>query len=221
MSMMRFSRYAGNPNVGVYAAVNENLGFVATDADPAFMKDVEETLGVEMFMTTVAGSFVVGSLVAMNSNGLIVSEMVDGKEFKLFSEHIEVGVIDDRMNAAGNNILVNDYGAIVSPEMGRKAMETIEDVFGVEAVRSTIAGYTTVGSVCRATNKGCVCGTDATDEDIALIKDVLGVEAIRSTVNHGIKYLGAGILANSKGAVVGDLTTPIEMGKIEDGLVLY
>ncbi len=221
MAMMRFSRYAGNPNVGVYAAVNESLGFVATDADPAFIRDAETALGIEMFMTTVAGSFVIGSLVAMNSNGLIVSELIDGKEFDLLSGHIEVGVIDDRMNAAGNNILANDSGAIVSPEMGRKAMSIIEEVLGVEAVRGTIAGHTTVGSVCRATNKGCVCGSDASDEDIALIKDVLGVEAVRSTVNHGIKYIGAGILANSKGALVGDLTTPIEMGKIEDGLVLY
>jgi translation initiation factor 6 len=33
--------------------------------------------------------------------------------------------------------------------------------------------------------------------------------------------VGAGIVANSKGALVGDETTPIEMGRIEDGLVLY
>ena len=33
--------------------------------------------------------------------------------------------------------------------------------------------------------------------------------------------VGAGLVANSKGAVVGDETTPIEMGKIEDGLLLY
>ena len=62
---------------------------------------------------------------------------------------------------------------------------------------------------------------DATDEEIALIKDVLGVECIRTTVNHGVRSVGAGIIANSKGAVVGDQTTPIEMGKIEDALVLY
>ena len=32
---------------------------------------------------------------------------------------------------------------------------------------------------------------------------------------------GSGVIANSKGALVGDATTPIEMGRIEDGLVLY
>jgi translation initiation factor 6 len=47
------------------------------------------------------------------------------------------------------------------------------------------------------------------------------VEAKKGSVNHGSKHVGAGILCNSKGALVGDETTPIEMGKIEDGLALY
>ena len=61
----------------------------------------------------------------------------------------------------------------------------------------------------------------ATENDIKLIKDVLKVEAMKVTVNHGCMFISPGILANSKGALVGDLTTPIEMGKIEDALVLY
>ena len=52
------------------------------------------------------------------------------------------------------------------------------------------------------------------------MREVLKVDVQRSTVNHGSKYIGAGILANSKGALVGDETTPIEMGRIEDGLSL-
>ena len=66
-----------------------------------------------------------------------------------------------------------------------------------------------------------MCHADSTDEDMELIMDVLKVEAIRSTVNHGARMVGAGILANSKGALIGDDTTPIEMGKIEEGLALY
>ncbi|MFA6805383.1 MAG: translation initiation factor eIF-6, partial [Candidatus Methanomethylophilaceae archaeon] len=79
----------------------------------------------------------------------------------------------------------------------------------------------TVGSVCVATNKGCICHPDTTDEELEVISDILKVEAKRASVNHGVKYLGAGILANSKGALIGDDTTPIEMGKIEDGLNLF
>ena len=97
----------------------------------------------------------------------------------------------------------------------------IGDILGVEAVRSSIGGINTVGSICRVTNKGCACHMDASDEEIQLIKDDLKVEAIRTTVTHGVRAVGAGIIANSKGAVVGDESTPIELGKIEDALALF
>jgi len=219
--MMRLSRYGGNPNIGVFAAVNESLGFVACDASPEFIKDLEAALEIKTIMTTVAGSFVVGSLVAMNSYGAIVSELAENKELAAIREVIPVGTVSDRMNAAGNNILVNDNGAVISPDMGKKAERTIRDILNVDVVRSTVAGCNTVGSVCLATNKGCICHPDATDEELELISDILKVEAKRASVNHGIRYLGAGVLANSKGALIGDETTPIEMGKIEDGLNLF
>ena len=219
--MMRYSRYAGTPNIGVFTAVNESVAFIAADAAPEFVKDVEEALQVKTKLMTVAGSFVIGSLVVMNSNGAVVSGLADTREIGMIEEFIHCTPIDDPLNAAGNNILANDSGAIVNPEYSDDLVKVISDALGVECVRASIAGINTVGSICRATNKGCVCHADASDEDIELIKDVLKVESIRSTVNHGARMVGAGILANSKGALIGDDTTPIEMGKIEEGLVLY
>lgn len=40
------------------------------------------------------------------------------------------------------------------------------------------------------------------------------------TVNHGVPYVGAGMVANGKGAIMGSKTTGIEMGRIEDALDL-
>ena len=219
--MMRFSRYAGTSNIGVFATANESFAFIAADAAPEFVKDVEEALQVKTTLMTVAGSFVIGSLVVMNSNGAVVSGLADPREIKIIDKCIPCTPIDDPLNAAGNNILANDHGAIVNPEYTDDMLETISEALGVECVRSTIAGVNTVGSVCRATNIGCVCHADASDDDMALIQDLLKVEPIRTTVNHGARMLGAGILANSKGALIGDDTTPIEMGKIEEGLSLY
>ena len=219
--MMRFSRYGGNPNIGVFAVANEDLAFVAHDAADDFADGIAHTLGVDVIRTTVADSFVVGSLIAMNSNGAIVSGLIGDRELEAIRSKIPVATISDKLNAAGNNILVNDNGAIVNPDVDNGSLKEIEDILGVECVKSTIADIVTVGSVCRATNKGAAVCPDATEEDIRLIKDVLKVEAMKVTVNHGCKFVSPGIVANSKGAVVGDLTTPIEMGKIEDALVLY
>lgn len=219
--MMRLSRYAGNPNIAVFAAASESLALIAADASPEFVRTVEEALGVESVLLSVGGSFVVGSLTAMNSNGIVVSGLAADDEVARIPGKVPVYRLDDRLNAAGNNILANDNGAIVSPDYPESAVRAIGEALGVEAVSSSIAGISTVGSVCTATNKGCACHMDASDEEIALIKDVLKVEAVRTTVNHGVRAVGAGILANSKGAVVGDESTPIELGRVEDALVLY
>ncbi len=218
---MRYSRYAGTPNIGVYAAANESFALIAADAAPEFVKDVEEALQVKTQLMTVAGSFVIGSLVVMNSNGAVVSGLSDPQEISTIEEFLPCMSIDDPLNAAGNNILANDHGAILNPDYPKETVQSISDALGVECVQSSIAGINTVGSLCRVTNKGCVCCVDASDEDVQLIMDVLKVEPIRTTVNHGARVLGAGILANSKGALIGDDTTPIEMGRIEEGLALY
>ena len=219
--MMRFSRHSGNPNIGVFAAVNESLALLPADASPEFERAVEGALGVQTIKTTVAGAHVIGSLVAMNSNCAVVTGMADTREVEVIQAHMPVFLLDYALNAAGNNILVNDHGAIVSPDYDGSVVAALSDALGVEVVPSSIAGINTVGSICRVTNKGCVCHMDASDEEIQLIKEVLKVEAFRTSVNHGSRMLGAGIVANSKGAVVGDETTPIEMGKIEEGLALY
>ena len=219
--MMRLSRYAGNPNLGVFSCVSESFAFIASNLGDDYVAEIEEVLGVKGIRTSVAGSFVVGSLMAMNSNGAIVSGLAEENELAVIRGNLPVALLNDTLNAAGNNILVNDFGAIVNPEIDDRSLREVEDALGVECVRGTIAGVGTVGSVCRVTNKGAAVDPEATEKDIQLIKDVLKVEAGKVTVNHGCKFISPGVLANSKGALVGDLTTPIEMGKIEDALVLY
>ena len=158
----------------------------------------------------------------MNSNGAAVSGLAEEAELEIIRKQIPIVLLPDYINAAGNNILVNDHGAVVNPDFPDSIMKQLEELFGVEVVRSAIAGCNTIGSLCKCNNKGCVCTIDATDDDVELLKEVLKVQEVqRTTVNHGSKYVGSGVIANSKGALVGDATTPIEMGRLEEGLVLY
>lgn len=66
-----------------------------------------------------------------------------------------------------------------------------------------------------------MCHINASDDEVNLISDILRVETIRTSVNHGSYSVGAGIVANSNGAIIGDKTTSIEINKIEEGLLLY
>jgi translation initiation factor 6 len=38
------------------------------------------------------------------------------------------------------------------------------------------------------------------------------------TINHGVPLIGSGLVANTKGAIVGNLTTGIELGRIDEAL---
>jgi translation initiation factor 6 len=219
--MMRLSRYGGNPNLGVFSVANENLAIISPDASDDYVRDVEEALRVKTILTTVAGSFVVGSLTAMNSSCAIVSGLSDETEIERISSEISVHMLYSRYNAAGNNILVNDSGAIVNPNIDDRTIKELENTLGVKCVRSMIAGMDTVGSACKATNKGAVCHPNTSDKEIQLISETLNVEVRKTTLNHGSGLLGPCLIANSKGAVIGDMTTPIEMGKLEDALNLF
>jgi len=219
--MMRLSRYDGSPNIGVYAVVNESLAIVAPNTSQEFLKDLEVVLGVQTFMTTVSSSFLVGSLVSMNSNGAVVSSTAEASELEEIRKHIPIEVLPTDVNAAGNNVLVNDRGAVINPDLNKRSEKLIGDLLGVEVIKSTVAGCNIVGSMCSVTNKGCLCNVNTSDKEIEMLQDIFKVEVKKTSVNHGSKYIGTGILCNSKGALIGDETTPIEMGKIEDGLMLY
>ncbi|MDD4244905.1 MAG: translation initiation factor IF-6 [Candidatus Methanomethylophilaceae archaeon] len=218
---MRLSRYGGSPNIGVFTAANESFAFAAANCDDQFVRDVEEALNVECTRMTVAGSYLIGSLTVMNSNGAVVSGLAEEHELEAMRRFLPVMALDDRLNAAGNNILANDYGAIVNPNISDSSIRSIEGTLGVECVRSAIAGIETPGAACRVTNKGIAVHMGATEEDMALIADVLRVEPYKTTLNHGSRLIAPCVIANSKGALIGDTSTPIEMGRLEEALKLY
>lgn len=219
--MIKLSSYSGSPYIGVYCAASENYSLLPLDASDEFVANLEESLQVTALRCNIAGSHLVGSLTAMNSYGTIVSNLVEADELSRLPGDMNVHVLEDPINAAGNNILVNDFGAIVNPLIGKSSLRIISKILNVECVQSNIANIDTVGAICRATNKGVVCHPATTDDELKLIRDVLKVDAYRSTLNHGTATVGACLVANSKGALVGDSSTSIELGRLEDALHYY
>ncbi|OPY31983.1 MAG: Translation initiation factor 6 [Methanomassiliicoccales archaeon PtaU1.Bin124] len=219
--MLKLSSYNGVEFLGVYCRANEELAFVPNDSEDSFLADFEEALGVKAERTTIAGTNLLGALVVMNSYGAVLTSMASDAETELFSKKLNVAKVFDRLNAVGNNVLANDNGAIVNPEMEDDAMKVIEDALQVECVRASIGGHKTVGSVCIATNKGVLCHPETTKAEFELIRSVLKVSPAIGTLNYGSPMLGASLVANSKGGMVGYRSTPIELGRVEDALSLY
>jgi translation initiation factor 6 len=219
--MLKLSSYNGNPYIGVYCVANESLSLVPLDAPQSLIDDIREGLGVEVMQTNLASTTILGSLAAMNSYGAIISSMAALSEVRPIKEHLPmVKRIRDRLNACGNNILVNDHAALVNPELSDQSIRQIEQALQVEVVKGTIAGYTTVGSVCVATNKGILCHPNTSKEEMDMMRSLFKVSTAVGTLNYGAPVVGACMVANSKGAAVGFRSTPIELGRVEDALTL-
>lgn len=219
--MLRLGDIDGNPYVGVFCAASDRLAIVHGAAEPSIVGAIGEALDVPVVATFVAGSTVVGSLVAMNSNGAVVTNFAESDELARLPSGLRVGRMEKRLNAAGNNVLTNDRAAVVHPRASRETVAMVRDVLGVEVERRSIAGVDTVGSVCLATSKGLLCHPRTGEDELRWLSEFFGVPASVTTLNYGNPYLGACAAANSKGAFVGSRTTPIELGRFEDGLVLY
>ena len=117
-----------------------------------------------------------------------------------------------------NDILANDNGALVHPDLKNVSVKKISELLGVSVQKGTIASYGTVGMAAVVTNRGCLCHPKTTDEEKQLLEKVLDVDVMIGTVNHGFPMIGSGLIANSKGAIIGKMTTGIEMGRIEEAL---
>jgi translation initiation factor 6 len=215
--MLRVSNYNGIEFVGVYAVANDSLALLPMDADDRFEHDVLDALEVKCSRGTIASTNLIGSLVAMNSYGAAITYFANEDEVGMLSD-LNVVRLDDRLNACGNNILVNDRGCLVNPELENRSLKVLEEVFNVEVFKGTVAGQNTVGSVCKVTNKGLICHPASSEEDLRMLRDIFKCEPRITTLNYGSPYVGASIIANSKGGVVGSMSTPIEQGRVEEAL---
>lgn len=217
--MLRRVEVAGNPYVGVFCAANDERLIVSPDVPKATIRHMNEALETTHVVSSVGHSTVLGALVAMNSNGILASPFIEHEEIDAIGD--AVYPLPHRLSAVGNNVLCNDHGAVVHPSYDDEAIDLIGEVLNVHVVRGTVAGIRTVGSVAVATNKGVLCHPHARPGEIEALKQTLKVPVSITTANYGGAQVGACMVANSHGAVVGSKTTPIELGRIEEGLGLY
>jgi len=212
--------FLGSPYVGVFARATDDCVVLRRDLDDELAAAVAEELGVPAVETTIGGSTTVGSLVAGNGNGLLVSGRVRQRELDRIADQadVSVGELPGRINAAGNVVVANDNGAYVHSELSRDAVQAVEDALGVPVARGRLAGVNTVGTAAVATNGGVLCHPKSTDDELDAIEDALDVHADVGTINYGAPLVGSGLLANENGYVVGEDTTGPELGRIDDAL---
>ena len=217
--MLQLLDFNENPNVGVYCRANESVVFLQRSLPKQAKKLIAEVLDVKVVELSIADSTIIGSLLTFNSHGAIVTAYANKEALKIIEDQgLKVFPIKDVINAAGNDILANDNGALVHPDLQNSSVKKISDILGVTVHKGTIASLGTVGMAAVVTNKGCLCHPKVTEEEKRQLEKVFDVDVMIGTVNHGFPMIGSGLVANTKGAIIGDMTTGIEMGRIEEAL---
>jgi len=207
----------GVPLIGLYIRATEDFAVLGV-RDERAENYLREELEVDVVVTTISGSELVGALACANSKGILVSDQITEKEKERLSKLFDVHIVRTPMTCLGNVVCVNDRGAVIHPEADEEIISAVRDFLDVEVVKGTIGGIKTVGMAAVVTNRGGLLNPNASEWEVKKVEEVMGVEVGTGTVNFGSDMVGTGLVANSKGYVVGKDTTGFELGIIEESL---
>ena len=214
----------GVSEVGVYLALNNQYLIYPPKINPKLIKDAKtlnpKVIPIETF---IGGAAVVGSFIAMNSNGILLPNSIAEDELRNLTQNMkkdfQIGIIETDQNAFGNLVLCNDYGAIISPIIA-DAKDAIRDVLRVPVEVFQFAGSNLPGSCGIANNKGVVVHPMITEHEAEVIHDILKVEIDVTTINCGNPFVSAGCVVNDTNGIFGRTTTGPEIQRIVEVLQL-
>ncbi|MFP3318203.1 MAG: translation initiation factor IF-6, partial [Thermoplasmata archaeon] len=188
------------------------------DSTPDEEEMVKKALGTDVYRAFIGGSPLIGSLMVINSKGAVVADFGDIEDLSFLKDSYNILFVNDKINAVGNDILASDRVALVHPDFERETLKYIEDALDVEVVKGEISGIKTVGSVALVTKNSLLVNPQVDEKEIKYLEDLFRLPVHLTTANFGSIYIGKSIIANSRGAIVGDLSTPIEIFEIEDAI---
>ncbi|MHA1626433.1 MAG: translation initiation factor IF-6 [Candidatus Asgardarchaeia archaeon] len=219
MSILRFG-FGDVPYIGAYMKATDKFALVPDTLSKNDIEAVEEALGVPVHVVSVGGSMLIGVFLCANSNGVIMPYFSTDREVKKIEEEVGVNVyrMKSQFTSFGNLILVNDRFAVCSPSIEKELLPEIGETLGVKVEQRKIASMDLVGTTTVATNRGGLTHPMTSDEDMKWLESVLKVPIQRGTVNLGSPYIGIGLVANSRGALVGFQTTGPEIIRISEAL---
>ncbi len=211
-------RLMGSSWVGVKVFANDEVALIPPSFDEKSEKLVKESLGVPVVRLELLSTELHGVMISGNNNGVLLPYHVDPDDIvRLRKLGLNAEIFASKYTALGNLILANSRHALVYRGLSQAETRQVSDVLGVEVEPLAFPFGVTVGSLSVVTEKGILLPPSG-EALLAEIERKFGVRGELTTVNMGFDYLRLGIVANSKGALVGDLTTGTEFSNIERGL---
>lgn len=210
-------RLMGSTYVGLFGVTNDNLCFLPESVEEKAVKIIESTLGVKTAKISIYASSLLAVFAKMNNKHIYLPSFASPHEIEMIEKEIKVKVIHTE-HALGNMIEMNDNGAIVSRTLPKKAVEEIQKT-GLNVAQTNIARTDIVGSCIVATNKGFVVHPNISIEEAKILEETFLVKGGSSTANTGDAFIRNSVIANKKGIIMGEGTSPHEINRIEEALM--
>jgi translation initiation factor 6 len=202
-----------SPNIGIFIKGNDEFLFHPHGLVKSKVNKLSTHLNVRTISVSINGLRLLGPLIVMNNKGILVSGLATEDEIKKIKNETRLPVerAPSRHTAIGNLVLANDHGAIISEVLPNNVSKTISEVLDIPVKIMGIAAYHQIGAMAIATNSGVVVHPQSSETEIEDIQRFMKVDTEPSTVNGGIPYIASGLVANSKNAIVGNLTSGPEL----------
>jgi translation initiation factor 6 len=212
--------FNGDPNIGLYGFATDDYCLLGTKPQNKALTGLKRALAVEVKISTVSGTGLIGLFAAGNSNGMVITKIIEDYELERLRDmfDINIQVIKSKETAIGNLILCNDSGCLISGSL-KRFKNVIQDTLDCEVDIGKISKFHIVGSAGKANNFGCLCHREASETEMKKIEDLLDVKVDVGTVSYGSPLVKAGIIVNGNGVVFSGSTTGAELGRIEEVFV--
>ena len=140
--MLKRINLTGNPNLGVYISVNDEVAIVPFNLPTEMEPIMKEALEVDIIRTSIAGCNLNGVLSTGNSNGFVVSPHTTDREMEILEDAgLNVARLPGKYTAVGNILAVNDFGAMAGPNIKEETIKVIEDTLKVPVEIYQFADY--------------------------------------------------------------------------------
>lgn len=211
--------FNSNPNVGLYGFATDKYCLLGREVPEKFYSKIEEVLNVKVIPMTIAGTSLLGVFLNGNNKVLLVPGIVFPQELEILDRYkIKYKIIETKYTCLGNNMILTDKTGIISNDYGQKELKQLQDALGFDLVSAKIANHNTLGSLAVHNKNGILCHHDILESEAKLLKKILKLEVNTGTVNMGSPFVGSGILCNSKGMVIGELSGGPEIVNADQAL---
>lgn len=119
--------------LGNCIACNDHVALIHKDMDRETEQIIADTLGVEVFRTSIAGNPLVGSYCVFTNQGGMVHPKTSNQEQDHLSSILQVPLVAGTVNrgseAVGSGMVVNDWAAFCGMATTTTEMTVIESIF--------------------------------------------------------------------------------------------